>query len=309
MSKERKELTHQRLSELFHYDPMSGTFARKYEPRKEETISHERLLQVLDFDPSTGTFFWKKKTGAKVVVGSDAGYDKVVGNGHVYRYIRVDSVAYIAGRLAWFYVHGRWPRLLNYKDGDQRNVAIDNLEEPSVAITSKANDYNYLRIDGVDYPAARVAWFWSHGEWPHGVLRFRDRDKRNLRLANLRDSAVEHSWGDITPDQHKHNERLNHYEKNRDRYRDRAFQEKYGITIADYRRMEQEQDGKCAICGKPETAERNGKPRILAVDHCHDTGKVRGLLCGKCNPMIGYADHSIVTLERAIDYLRRTDPK
>ena len=44
--------------------------------------------------------------------------------------------------------------------------------------------------------------------------------------------------------------------------------------------MAKQQRNVCAICGKPETAEHNGKPRWLAVDHCHDTGKVRGLLCG-----------------------------
>jgi len=51
--------------------------------------------------------------------------------------------------------------------------------------------------------------------------------------------------------------------------------------------MAKQQRNVCAICGKPETAERNGKPRSLAVDHCHDTEKVRGLLCGSYSPMIG----------------------
>jgi len=69
--------------------------------------------------------------------------------------------------------------------------------------------------------------------------------------------------------------------------------------------MAKQQRNVCAICGKPETAERNGKPRSLAVDHCHDTEKVRGLLCGSYSPMIGYADHSIDILTRAIKYLRR----
>lgn len=71
--------------------------------------------------------------------------------------------------------------------------------------------------------------------------------------------------------------------------------------------MLEEQNGVCAICRQPETVKRNDKVRLLAVDHCHDTTKVRGLLCAGCNIMIGHADHNIDILTRAIDYLRRTN--
>jgi hypothetical protein len=80
-----------------------------------------------------------------------------------------------------------------------------------------------------------------------------------------------------------------------------------GIAASEYDRMMAEQDGKCAICGKPETAihHRTGEPRALAVDHCHTSGKVRGLLCTGCNAVLGYAKDSIPTLEAAIRYLKR----
>jgi len=61
---------------------------------------------------------------------------------------------------------------------------------------------------------------------------------------------------------------------------------KYGIDIADYERMMDEQGGVCAICGEPCRV----KPR-LSVDHCHDTNKVRGLLCDDCNNGIGRLRH------------------
>ena len=93
----------------------------------------------------------------------------------------------------------------------------------------------------------------------------------------------------------------------RDRSRDLAFRTKYGIDFTDYKRLAETQANACAICGEPETAARNGKLRWLAVDHCHDTGRVRSLLCGRCNPMIGFADHSTDILTCAIDYLRRTN--
>jgi hypothetical protein len=68
---------------------------------------------------------------------------------------------------------------------------------------------------------------------------------------------------------------------------------KYGITLADYDEMFEAQGGVCAICGKPQQS-HNG--RRLDVDHDHKTGKVRGLLCNKCNTVIGliYEDHDIL---------------
>ena len=71
--------------------------------------------------------------------------------------------------------------------------------------------------------------------------------------------------------------------------------------------MAEKQGNACAICGDPETAKRNGKPCWLAEDHCHNTGKIRGLLCGRRNPMIGYASHNVEILTRAIEYLRRSN--
>jgi len=80
-----------------------------------------------------------------------------------------------------------------------------------------------------------------------------------------------------------------HYLKNRDKYltleRDRQYRKRYGITLGDYDRMLQEQDGKCKICG----ADKAGNAgQCFAVDHDHATLKVRGLLCIKCNARLGW---------------------
>ena len=58
---------------------------------------------------------------------------------------------------------------------------------------------------------------------------------------------------------------------------------KYGLTEAAYSKMLLDQDGVCAICRKPETRFCNGTLASLSVDHDHETGKIRGLLCIKCN--------------------------
>jgi len=79
---------------------------------------------------------------------------------------------------------------------------------------------------------------------------------------------------------------------------------RYGITPEQYDAMLVTQGGVCAICGRPETSVCGGKVRSLAVDHDHRTGKVRALLCGDCNTVLGRADDSPERLEKAAAYLR-----
>jgi len=74
---------------------------------------------------------------------------------------------------------------------------------------------------------------------------------------------------------------------------------KYGITIDDYNKMLNDQNGVCAICGKTNITRRR-----LAIDHNHKTGKVRGLLCHRCNNAIGLFDENLETLKKAIKYLK-----
>jgi hypothetical protein len=83
----------------------------------------------------------------------------------------------------------------------------------------------------------------------------------------------------------------------------------YNITLEEYNAVLVEQGGVCAICGKSEEI-KNPSARdrsSLAVDHCHETGKIRGLLCFKCNTGIGALGDSIQGLERALAYLRGSD--
>jgi hypothetical protein len=79
----------------------------------------------------------------------------------------------------------------------------------------------------------------------------------------------------------------------------------YGIDVADYDRMFRSQGGVCLICNEPETALLRGKVRSLAVDHCHTSGKIRGLLCNACNNLLRCAKDDEATLLSAVEYLRR----
>lgn len=79
----------------------------------------------------------------------------------------------------------------------------------------------------------------------------------------------------------------------------------YGITISQYKQMLEAQNGVCAICEGTETstAQQTKKLRPLAVDHCHATGQIRGLLCSRCNRALGFFGDNIPVLKKAISYL------
>lgn len=76
----------------------------------------------------------------------------------------------------------------------------------------------------------------------------------------------------------------------------------YKITPEDYDRMLTEQGGVCAICGSSDPKVRLGA-KFFHVDHDRETGKVRGLLCGSCNPALGAFQDDPVILQSAINYL------
>ncbi len=222
--------------------------------REKETVTQEQLRELLDYDPLTGIFTWKlnRRGGRGIVPGQRAGTVKTTGGQKQYRYIRINEVDYLAKRLAWFWVHNRWPSYLRCVDRDEGNCAIGNLLDQGMVTSEGGEDW----------------------KTPEGKASHR---KRYARL-------------------------------NPERIRDQALRATFGVSLADYNRMLSEQNGVCAICGKFEKRKgRGGNIRQLAVDHCRDTSKVRGLLCADCNQGIGMMNHSVDILTRAIDYLKRTN--
>ena len=86
--------------------------------------------------------------------------------------------------------------------------------------------------------------------------------------------------------------------KNKAQYiEQRPYLNRYNISIDTYNKMQEEQLGKCAICEKEST-------KALSVDHCHETGEVRGLLCQPCNSGIGLLGDNLESLLKAVKYLR-----
>jgi len=83
----------------------------------------------------------------------------------------------------------------------------------------------------------------------------------------------------------------------------------YGITLLEYETKLFSQDNRCAVCRQPETAVRNGRVQRLAVDHCHESGEVRGLLCMRCNLTIGQIGDHWLILDNAMEYLSHWNNK
>ena len=85
-----------------------------------------------------------------------------------------------------------------------------------------------------------------------------------------------------------------------DKRADSHLKRRYGISYVDYISMFEEQKGVCKICGQESVRKR------LSVDHCHTTGKVRGLLCERCNTLLGRVKDNPIILDNAAFYLRTT---
>ena len=97
------------------------------------------------------------------------------------------------------------------------------------------------------------------------------------------------SWREKNREKHNKMARESHFrhrEKRLPKQRERHLSYFYGISLAQYDEMLRGQGGVCKICKKPSERSR----RRLAVDHCHITGKIRGLLCGSCNTKLGFLE-------------------
>ena len=106
-------------------------------------------------------------------------------------------------------------------------------------------------------------------------------------------------WDANNPEARKmHTDRLK--TKHPNYFKNKHLQYKYGMGEEEYAVLSMRQSGKCATCGKP--AEETHRKRLF-VDHCHATGKIRGLLCQQCNTALGMVNDDINRLSSLISYL------
>jgi len=101
-------------------------------------------------------------------------------------------------------------------------------------------------------------------------------------------------------------QRVQKYRKeNPEKIRDAKLKQAYGVGTDYYNNKLAEQNGVCAGCRKNRRLVWRGKEVEMALDHCHTTGKPRGVLCDKCNRAFGLLDENITTMENLIEYKRK----
>lgn len=108
-----------------------------------------------------------------------------------------------------------------------------------------------------------------------------------------------------TPAQRKNHARYmrKYYRDHSEMWRENGLKRKYGLTLAEYNRLLANQNGHCAIC--PATIGEEKRMRKLFVDHDHTTGKVRGLLCSRCNSAVGHLRDHPKYAHALVGYLMR----
>lgn len=119
-------------------------------------------------------------------------------------------------------------------------------------------------------------------------------------FATCKECMREHARGKYKENGDKEREKQNLYRRNNPvAARMRTLKCRYGITAEEYNNLNEKQKGNCAICGR----NHSELGRMLDVDHCHETGKIRGLLCNNCNQGIGLLKDNPDILRNAIKYL------
>ena len=97
----------------------------------------------------------------------------------------------------------------------------------------------------------------------------------------------------------------NNHEQKQHTSRTSKLKLNYNITIEEYNKMLFNQNGVCKICNEKEIQKgKKGTEWSLSVDHCHITGKIRGLLCSRCNVGLSKFRDNIKYFESAINYLK-----
>ena len=138
----------------------------------------------------------------------------------------------------------------------------------------------------------------------HSWCKICSCEKENARYRRNREHLKarmrERYWKD--PEKTRARER-SHYADNKAQHRRNRLKRLFQISVEDYEVMLHKQDGVCAICRQPESLVRGEGSQSLSIDHDHNSGRVRGLLCANCNSGLGMFRDSPAILTAAKTYL------
>lgn len=140
--------------------------------------------------------------------------------------------------------------------------------------------------------------FWQYvsdiGEKPSEQSRLK---KLNEALGYTKGNLV---WVEMIPNPSAAEYAKEWRKRNPEKAKGSDLKTKFGLSYQDYLDLQQKQNYSCKICLQKD--EENNTS--LVVDHCHETGKIRGLLCSNCNRGIGMLQDNVNVLQNAIDYLK-----
>ena len=156
-------------------------------------------------------------------------------------------------------------------------------------------------ISAEDKRMQSAAWRKANPERSREIKsrwRNENRERKNEMERSRRAANIEHERARARDYARRY--RAEHPEKSRLSTRASHMKAKYGISIEMYEAMYRAQGGICACCGRVPTTRHP-----LVIDHAHDTGVVRGLLCRWCNIALGHLGDTEDGVARAVDYLRK----
>lgn len=125
----------------------------------------------------------------------------------------------------------------------------------------------------------------------HNKKGAKDGKQSQCKVCNI---ARVKTWQADNPEKHEAN--WKHTTANRDMFARKA--KRYGLSVEELQKLMDKADGKCEICSREPV-------KWLVVDHCHETLRVRGIICERCNQGLGLFADNIEFMKSAIEYLQR----
>jgi len=187
-----------------------------------------------------------------------------------------------------------------WQEANKEKIAVQHkarYEAKKETIAAKHKDYyeankqEHCAQKKIYYEANKEKCAAANKAWREANKEKHEATKKAYREANKEKlDAYKKAWREAHPEAHKVHGRKNH------------LQRKYGLTLEQFTEMLRTCDGRCQCCKTPFSEIIGQRP---CIDHCHETGRVRGILCDRCNQALCHAGDNPKILRAPANYLER----